>query len=72
MVVEAHNEGWSVEQQEAMEAAMKTFPASIPTKQRWVQIGGEVDGMSAKSCFARFKAIAAKLKEEKAAKEAAN
>jgi len=55
-----------------MEAAMKTFPASIPTKQRWVQIGGEVDGMSAKSCFARFKAIAQKLKEEKAAKEAEN
>ena len=61
-------EGWSGDQQVAMEAGMKKFPGSIPTKERWVKIAEEVEGKSAKECFTRFKSIVAKLKEQQAAK----
>jgi len=45
-----------------MELAMKTFPASIATKERWISIAGAVEGKNAKECFTRFKSIVAKLK----------
>ena len=48
-----------------MEAAMKEFPASMATKERWIAIAEKVEGKSAKECFARFKSIVAKLKAGK-------
>ena len=47
-----------------MEAGMKKFPGSIPTKERWVKIAEEVDGKTAKECYTRFKEICAKLKSQ--------
>jgi len=41
---------------------MKTFPASLPTKERWIKIAEVVEGKSAKQCFERFKVIVAKVK----------
>lgn len=55
-------EGWSGDQQALMESAMKQFPASMPTKERWIAISGVVKDKSAKECFERFKSIVAKLK----------
>lgn len=34
----------------------------MATKERWIAIAGDVEGKSAKECFARFKSIVAKLK----------
>lgn len=41
---------------------MKTVPASVPTKERWVKIAELVDGKTPKECFERYKEIVAKLK----------
>jgi len=43
---------------------MKNFPASIPTKERWIQIAEQVEGKNAKQCFERFKSIVSKLKAD--------
>lgn len=51
-----------------MEAGMKQFPGSLPTKERWVKIAECVDGKTPKECFERFKDIVAKLKASQAAK----
>lgn len=64
----ADEDGWTTEQQRQMEAGMKTFPASMPTKDRWIKIAETVDGKTAKQCFDRFKSIVARLKAEGAAK----
>lgn len=49
-----------------MEGAMKQFPGSMGTKERWIAIAGIVDEKSAKECFTRFKSIVAKMKADKA------
>jgi len=49
-----------------MEAAMKQFPGSMPTKERWIEISKVVGEKTAKECFIRFKSIVAKMKAEKA------
>ena len=41
---------------------MREIPASVPTKERWIQIAEMVDGKSAKDCFTRFKELCAKAK----------
>jgi isopropylmalate/homocitrate/citramalate synthase len=51
-----------------MEAGMKSFPASLPTKERWIKIAETVEGKTPKQCFDRFKSIVAKLKAEGPAK----
>ena len=53
---------WTNEQQKQMENGMKEIPASVPTKERWIQIAEGVDGKTAKECFARFKELCAKAK----------
>lgn len=53
---------WSPDQQKQMEQGMKTVPASVPAKERWVKIGDLVDGKTPKECFERFKEIVSKLK----------
>lgn len=60
-------DGWTGEQQKAMEAAMKSFPSSMATKERWIAIAETVEGKTAKDCFTRFKGIVAKLKAEQQA-----
>jgi len=50
-------QGWTTEQQQQMEAGMKTFPSSIPTKERWIKIAEVVEGKVARECFERFKLI---------------
>lgn len=61
-------EGWTNAQQAQMEAAMKQFPGSMPTKERWIAIADLVEGKTAKECFTRYKNIVAKLKAEQAKK----
>jgi len=51
---------------------MREFPASLPTKERWVSVGTKVDGKTPKQCFSRYKDLCAKAKEAKAAKAAKN
>jgi hypothetical protein len=48
-----------------MEEGMKKFPASIPTKERWIQIAEVVDGKTPKECFTRFKELCEKAKQAK-------
>eukprot|EP00915_Cephaloidophora_sp_WS-2016_P003780 GHVH01005065.1.p1 GENE.GHVH01005065.1~~GHVH01005065.1.p1 ORF type:complete len:518 (+),score=109.40 GHVH01005065.1:339-1892(+) len=52
---------WTAEQQKELQSAMKTFPASLPAKDRWISIGQSVEGKNAKQCLDRFKEIKAKL-----------
>jgi DnaJ family protein C protein 2 len=51
---------WSPEQQAALEAALKKFPAS--TENRWDVIAAAVPGRSKKECVDRFKHLVALLK----------
>ena len=41
---------------------MRTFPASMPVKERWLKVAETVDGKEPKQCFERFKEIVSKLK----------
>ena len=45
---------------------MKTHPATIATKERWIKISEGVNGKSAKECFTRFKDLCAKAKAQSA------
>jgi hypothetical protein len=45
-----------------MEQGMKTIPATVATKERWLKIAEGVDGRTAKECFARFKELCAAAK----------
>ena len=45
---------------------MRKIPASVPTKERWIQIADLVEGKTAKECFTRFKELCAKAKAAKA------
>jgi hypothetical protein len=44
---------------------MKAVPGSVATKERWIKIGGMVEGKTPKDSFERFKVICARLKTEK-------
>ena len=55
------DEGWSPAQQTALEVAMKDHPSSLPTKERWKAIAGDVPGKSMKECVARFKTLRKRL-----------
>lgn len=41
---------------------MKKVPASVATKERWIQIADGVQGRTPKECFTRFKDLCAKAK----------
>jgi len=47
---------------------MRTVPATVATKERWIKIAEGVDGRTAKECFGRFKELCAKAKATPAAK----
>lgn len=57
----AHNDTWTSQQQKALQNAIKKFPSSLPKKERWVSIAGEVPGKNLKECIQRVKEIRARL-----------
>jgi hypothetical protein len=42
---------------------MKTVPASVGTKERWIRIADLVHGKTPKECFERFKTLCSEAKE---------
>jgi hypothetical protein len=42
---------------------LREIPASIGTKERFVEIAKKVEGKSAKECYARFKELCARSKK---------
>lgn len=48
---------WTLEQQSALEAALKRFPATMEKNERWRSIAEAVPGKTKKQCVARFKDI---------------
>lgn len=59
---------WTPEQQVALEAALRKYPASMDKAERWKAVAGEVPGKNKKECIARFKEIREKLLASKAEK----
>jgi len=57
---------WSEEQQRALEAALKQFPASVGAD-RWERIAEVVPGKTKGECVRRYKEIVAALKAKKEA-----
>jgi hypothetical protein len=48
---------WSQEQQQALEKALKEFPATMDTQERWTKIAEKVPGKTKKQCVERFKEL---------------
>jgi hypothetical protein len=67
-------EGWTTKQQRSLEKALTNYPASLPAKERWSKISGDVFGKTLKQCVARFKMLKQSIvdTEAAAAKEAAS
>ena len=57
---------WSVEQQQALETALKAVPASVGVE-RWDRISEQVAGKTKGECVKRYKEIVAALKAKKQA-----
>ena len=57
--------GWSREQQQQLENALRAFPASNyeNAKERWKAIAKVVEGKNMKECVARYKSIRNQLKK---------
>ena len=60
-VARVHDSSWTAQQQKALQDAIKKYPSSLPKKERWVSIAGEVPGKTLKDCIQRVKDIRAKL-----------
>jgi DnaJ family protein C protein 2 len=52
---------WSQNQQKALEAAMKQYPATMDKKERWNKIAEAIPGKTPKECIERVKEIKEKL-----------
>jgi len=61
---------WSTEEQQLLEQALKTYPASLGAE-RWEKISECVPSRSKKECMRRYKEIAEMVKAKKAAMAAA-
>ncbi|KAK8805396.1 hypothetical protein WA158_002052 [Blastocystis sp. Blastoise] len=59
---ETNNEGWTGEQQRALEAAMKKYPATMDKNERWKLIAEAVPGKTKKDCVQRVKSIISQMK----------
>ena len=46
-----------------MEAAIKKYPPSMTPKERWIAIGNDVNGKTAKKFLERYKFLKEKLKK---------
>ena len=57
---------WSQNQQKALEAAYKQYPASMDKNERWTKIAEAVPGKTPKECIARVKEIKTNLTVKKA------
>jgi len=62
---DSDNDLWSTEQQKALENALKKYPNSIPTNERWTKISQEVTGKTKKQCVDRYKYIVSLIKNKK-------
>jgi hypothetical protein len=62
---------WNTKQQRSLEKALQKYPASLPAKERWSKISGEVFGKTLKECVARFKQLKQSIQdaEEQAVKD---
>ncbi len=56
---------WTSEQDQHLQKALATFPASMEKNERWSNIANVVDGKSKKECVMRFKEIRNALKGKK-------
>lgn len=52
---------WTLDQQKALEAALREFPATLEKNERWKCIADKVGGKSRKQCVERFKWVKAQL-----------
>ncbi|KAH7648869.1 hypothetical protein FG379_002339 [Cryptosporidium bovis] len=59
------NDLWTKEQQNTFESALKKYPASIPSKERWELISSCVQGKNTIQCIARFKFIREQIMKNK-------
>ena len=54
--------GWTLLEQRALEAAMRTYPTSMERKSRWAAISAAVGAKTPKECVARCRAVATAVK----------
>lgn len=57
--------GWTAEQDQLLQKALSTYPATMDKNERWSNIANSVGGKSKKECVARFKEIRNALKAKK-------
>jgi len=58
-------DAWSDEQQKALEAALKKYPASLSANERWTNISKDVPGKNKKQCVERYKYLSNLVKNKK-------
>ncbi|CAK9034707.1 DnaJ homolog subfamily C member 2 (Gliosarcoma-related antigen MIDA1) (Zuotin-related factor 1) [Durusdinium trenchii] len=58
-------DGWTQQQQQALEEALQKFPSSMEKNERWKAIAKSVDGKTKKECVARFKFLRAKVLQKR-------
>lgn len=61
---------WTTEEQQLLEQALKTYPAS--TAERWVRVAECIPNRTKKECIKRYKELVETVKAKKAAKAAVN
>jgi len=62
---------WTPEEQQLLEQALKTYPASLGAQERWDRVASCIPGRSRKDCMRRYKELAEIVRAKKAAQAAA-